>query len=980
MRNKIFYFLATMLLVNVLFAIPAKHSLLSITQQDKRHLDFYLYGDEKLSYAKTLDDYTLIVNNEGYYCYGVLDNNSNLISSNIIATNSEERTVEENNFLRTINKSLSFSQQQIDKQQNAFSTNKSSYPTTGNNNLLIILVSFPDRVCSATQSDFQAIASEHNYSLYGATGSVKDYYYDNSFGQLNLNPIVVGPFMLSHNMAYYGAPSATFSDIRPKEMVAEACHLADSIIDFSQFDMNHDSIIDAVHIIFAGQPQSSTGEVNAIWPHRWFITDTDTVSQRIFDGMKLKDYSCSAEKRGMIIDGIGTICHEFGHVLGLPDYYDTDYAGSGGNATALSYWSIMASGSYNNNGNTPPIFNTNERMRLHWMKVDTLNLANTYSLYPLIDSNKAYILTTDSTNEYFLLENRSKRSWDTYLPNSGMLIYHLKNLGDNCINCKPSFQRCDIVEADNDESNNSLNSDVFTYPTNNHYFTSYDTPNCHLWNGTIIDRPITRIAMDTNTGVVSFRYMIPDTLAIVKTLYGTTQLSSNSFKIKGLSIYDGIGQTLSKGFLVDVNSDFSSAIFYPKDNTIVDTFSTTLSSLNYGQMYYYKAVAINSNNDTVSGDYQTFQTSSGQPYIITNNITNIGLDTIDVTIRKITEGDFPVTEYGIVYDTLINPNINTNKVSFNGDFSTFTATIKNLKQSTLYYFRAYAKTSIGIKYGNTVSAKTKFHPIENDTIYTSDMKKCINETFDSIKASEVSGGLGNFHYLWQEKQIDSSWHNATNTNNLKDYYIGNLTQSTYFRRIAFSENIKDTTNVLFAKVNSSKGGNIFGRDSVMNNEYDTLTLKNNVGDILSWQKNYESSWIDITNSFDQDSIIYKLSNVDSLLIRAVVQNSYCPIVYSDTLKINVKQNVNLNDYIEELSNFYLNPVPANQYVFLNNPKRLNINYSVFNINGQLMTEKIKIIDEKIKINTSSFVQGNYTIKIFNNSTKKTSYLKFVIAR
>ena len=50
---------------------------------------------------------------------------------------------------------------------------------------------------------------------------------------------------------------------------------------------------------------------------------------------------------GNLID-IGVFCHEFGHVLGLPDLYDTDNSSEG-----LGQWCLMASGSWGGNGSSP---------------------------------------------------------------------------------------------------------------------------------------------------------------------------------------------------------------------------------------------------------------------------------------------------------------------------------------------------------------------------------------------------------------------------------------------------------------------------------------------------------------------------------------------------------------------------------------------------------------------------------------------------
>lgn len=87
-----------------------------------------------------------------------------------------------------------------------------------------------------------------------------------------------------------------------------------------------------IHVIYAGRGQHNGGGGNAIWAHSWTLPNTPS-----FDGVNVYRYSCSNELRTITsVDGIGTICHEMGHVLGLPDFYDTDYAGSGGQSVHLS--------------------------------------------------------------------------------------------------------------------------------------------------------------------------------------------------------------------------------------------------------------------------------------------------------------------------------------------------------------------------------------------------------------------------------------------------------------------------------------------------------------------------------------------------------------------------------------------------------------------------------------------------------------------
>ncbi|MBO6118707.1 MAG: M6 family metalloprotease domain-containing protein [Bacteroidales bacterium] len=974
--KRIFQILLTVVCVIVslsALADPATSKLLTKRQSDGRMLSFYLYGDERLSFAKTSDGYTLLAKQDGDFYYAKKDAAGNLVASSLLACDKEYRTNEEIQFLDKTGKDLQFSRQQILKTKDLIDPPKDGYPTTGQNPLLVILVDFPDREFTYTQQNFQDIMSLNGYSDNNATGSVKDYYYDNSFGQLELMPKVVGPVRMSHDMAYYGAKGVSFVDCNPKEMISEACKGVDDIIDFNDYDINQDGVIDAVHVIFAGQGESSTGETNAIWPHRWSIYDNDTV-EKYFDGVRLKDYSCSGEKSAYGgIDGIGTICHEFGHVLGLPDYYDADYGESGGNATALASWSIMASGSYNNAGNTPPIFNTNERMRMKWMSPDTLSVAGNYDLYPLIDSNKAYILTTGEDDDYYLIENRSLSSWDAYLPNKGMLIYHIKAGSDHCVNCDPKFQRCDIVEADNDDSQGSLASDVFTHESVNHYFTSYGQPYCFRWSdGAKIDKPITRIEMDS-LGVVHFRYMIPDTNAIVKTLNDYTKNSSVSFTLRGLSIYDGVEQNLTKGVLVSENNSFDNAVFIAAGSFDSDTFFCQVDNLEYSSTYYYKAAAISDKGDTVYGDYNSFQTSTGLPSVFAT-VKNTDIEQVTISLMKTAEGDKPIKQYGIVYNTEGKPDTNSQKVVFDGDFDNVLITVADLEQATKYYFRAFALTDIGIKYGSVISAVTGFVPVENNTLDYEIEPTCPFVLKTVLSTDDVTGGAGEFKYLWEQSNDNKNWEEAKGINTQRDYTVDSLAFTTYFRRIVFSRNIKDTSNTVTAPVNASVGGRIYGKDTVYTNTSDTLILRGFRGKILSWQQQISNDWVVIDGYSDTNRMPKEYTKEEIFTVRVEVKNSDCPSAYSDTLTVTVIDESGLN-YAENDRTVSVVPNPAKDFITVTCGGQVINTYAVYSSDGKMVMYANNLSAKELTLNTENLPDGHYFIKLNNRLTEEFIVVK-----
>jgi M6 family metalloprotease-like protein len=947
-------------------AVPADTTMKSITQSDKRLLNFYLIGDEKVNFARTLDGYTLLLNANGDYCYAYIDEKGDLLPSNYVAANQNLRTKSEKEFLQTINKGLLLSSQQIKMRKAPFTKIETNYPTVGENNLLIILVSFPDRLFTYTREDFDSLASQPGYNRNGATGSMKDYYYDVSFGQLNLIPTVVGPYVLSQPMAYYGATGTYFSDANPKEMIAEACALADNEIDFSQFDMNNDGIIDAVHVIFAGAGEASTGEGDAIWPHRWSIYPSDGFNIT-FDGVRLKDYSCSAEKMGNGMDGIGTVCHEFGHVLGLPDLYDTDYEGSGGQATAINTWSIMASGSYNNYSNTPASFTAYEKYRLNWLQLDTLEVAGEYVLPPLMDSNKAYIITSPYNDEFFVFENRQRTSWDTYIPNDGGLIYHVKQEGDYDINSDPNYQKYDIEEADRDASSNTLAADVFPSMFFNNFFTDYSAPNSILWNGESLNKPITRITRDTSDNCIRFRFMIPDSSAIIETMHAREMLSNVSYRVKAFEVYAGLYDYQFKGFALDTAQDFSSQQIFEANEFVGDTFKMVLDNLLYSQTYYYRAVYI-SENDTVYANAISFATPHGQPMLRTNSASNITLNSMSVGGTRLVEGDFPILEYGVCYSTEANPDTNANVISFEGDFTTFTTEITSLEQATEYYFRVYAKTILGIRYATQKSATTDFIPVENNVI-TGGATLCEGSDFGMILGSQPQAGQGNFTYQWQRKVSGQAWEDIEEAGNEKNYIVGPLNETTSFRRIVGSLAIRDESNVVEMKVLKSKGGKIEGKSEWISSEEDTLTLTSFKGEIVCWQEsNQDFSWHTIAQSEQDTNLLYNPSLLDTVYLRAVVQLNECPIAYSDTLKINVIQDVSLED-LQEGEMYFVYPNPSRGQSHLNNANQDQLNVKIFDSNGREIIE-FETSEQKINLPLATLSNGVYILRIENKTTQK----------
>ena len=296
----------------------------------------------------------------------------------------------------------------------------------GQKRFLVILVEFTNCQFSTSedpQAAFSALMNEPGYSVNGGTGSARDYYYDNSHGLFEPVFDVYGPVQMDTTYAYYGQNDKQGNDRRPEEAVIAGCQKLDGEIDFTRYDNDGDGKVDLVFMYYAGKGEADGGSTNTIWPHQWEIGEMGVV----LDGVLIDSYACTNEKvaSGQMC-GIGAACHEFAHAMGLPDFYDTDYAVNGQSA-GLFFFSTMDSGAYNNEGRTPPYFNIEERIMLGWLERDVLREfpeTGTYTL-PSVDENVAYMTYTDQPGEYFLYECRGSNGWDAGLGAHGMVVYHV---------------------------------------------------------------------------------------------------------------------------------------------------------------------------------------------------------------------------------------------------------------------------------------------------------------------------------------------------------------------------------------------------------------------------------------------------------------------------------------------------------------------------------------------------------------------------
>lgn len=499
MKKLLLSLVMTALLVpSTTFAIPAFPAKKTVRMADGRELELTLRGDEHMSFWETEEGKAMRLLPDGgarELTYFELEN--------MRAEGDDNR--QQSNTRRMVRR------QALGK----FSSLK------GKKRGVVILVNFLDNTFSVENPKalFNDFFNKRGYNDFGMSGSVSDYFLEQSYGQLELDFDVVGPYTLSQNMKYYGAHSKEESmdknDVNPQAMVREACQNAAKELDFTPYDWDDDGQVDQVFVIYAGYGENYGASDDTIWPHESSLFSPLTVN-----GKTITTYACSCELRGnegTQLAGIGTACHEFSHCLSLPDFYDVNYSGGVGMGT----WDPMDAGAYNNNSCTPSGFTAFEKWMVGWLEPTELTEETQVTgMKPLAEAPEAYILYNEANrDEYYLLENRQPTGFDAGLYGHGMLVVHVDYLASawisNNVNTSSSHQRMTIIPADGTylNSRTSLAGDPFPGLTGNTALTDITTPAATLYNANVsgeklMGKAIERIT-ESEDGLISFLALRP---------------------------------------------------------------------------------------------------------------------------------------------------------------------------------------------------------------------------------------------------------------------------------------------------------------------------------------------------------------------------------------------------------------------------------------------------------------------------------------
>ena len=547
--------LATLLLAvsMTVSAVPARRFWQTITQPDGSTKKVMLVGDEHFHYYIDEDKNAYTLDSAGYL------------------RNLPESKIEERQHAAVMRaKALA------PRRQQQFN------PLSGKRKTLIILVNFKDKTFDNTlnngnpKATFNAICNQKGYTNeWGAIGSVHEYFLDQSYNKFDLNFDVVGPVTVSRNYSYYGANGSNGDiDLKAGDMVREAVKLVKDSVNFKDYDWDGDGYAEQVICIYAGEGQATGGSANTIWPHQYYLSRTSGGAVKL-QGIYINNYLVLNElvnietqsyTGGAIprtyyetrLGGMGTLCHEFSHSLGLMDHYDSNKRGNCG----MGSWDLMDYGSYggpDDNGWVPTAMTAYERMFLGWLTPTELyNHRDSIENMPYLqDSPSAYIIyNKNHTDEYFMLENKGHERWDSYLPDEGLLVTHIDYKEsawyNNTVNAGRT-QRMTVVPADNDYTRtSSTDSDgqlgmTFPYGSQNYLDSTYFALNNRAEDGTYYLYCKVQGITVNNDGTINFGY-VPDPRYEVATGLNRVSVSGAAAEGKVSQTYNLSGQRVDSSY------------------------------------------------------------------------------------------------------------------------------------------------------------------------------------------------------------------------------------------------------------------------------------------------------------------------------------------------------------------------------------------------------------------------------------------------
>ena len=527
---------------------------------------------------------------------------------------------------------------------------------TGQIRALAVLVDFSDKVHTVQANYFGSLIFA---APVAGRGSVRDYYNEVTYGQVDivtLNMPAEQPNAAAGELGWQRAPQtyAYYTNNKYctdgpypnncRKLAEDVVDAVNSVVDFSQYDNNHDGTMEPIMIIHAGSGAEYTGSTADIWSHSWYL-----YNYRNYDGVTISRYVIMPEYWGTTPTTnmtIGVFAHEMGHGFwNLPDLYDRDSSSEG-----IGNWSLMAGGSWNGtNGSSPAWPDAWSRLNMGYTAATTVAADSPGQNIPQVNTGSSgtiFKLANGvlAAQEYFLVENRQKTAgtYDEYLPGAGLAIWHVDeakagNQNDQECRSEPNsacgsthyevaLEQADGLLGLENHVNRGDNGDIFPGSTAKRTWNNTSDPESGSWYS----------STPTNIGVVN----ISDAAA---TMTADLLISSGpplpTISISDVSVTEGNSGTAPATFNISLSAAASGSVsvnWMTANGTATAPadYAAGSGTVSFAAGESVKTVTVLVNGDTADEPNETFYVNLTSPSGGTLADSQ-GVGTIRTTIRRL---------------------------------------------------------------------------------------------------------------------------------------------------------------------------------------------------------------------------------------------------------------------------------------------------------------------------------------------------------
>ena len=742
----LFVILALVLMSAPAYSAPAYPGLIEDIQPDGSRVVLRVKGDEHFAWTEDADGYT-VVRHKGWYKYAKLNaTTGRLAPTQHVVGQADPRALGLQKRILPDPAIRALSRKNVPSRVSGDGASSSSLPQgatapTGTVKNLVVLIRFSDHVGRSlpSQADmdvlFNAVGGD---PALAPTGSIRDVYYENSYGQMVLDSDVQPWVTVSNTEAYYA--NGNSGDSTLWQALREALDILDASINFDDYDQDNDGYIDSIAFIHSGYGAEWGGtdaygapNTDRIWSHRWAIQP----SWQSNEGVRVFDYHISPGVWGISgseIGRIGVIAHETGHFFGLPDLYDTNSSGSG-----IGSWGLMAnSWDFNGTQRCPPHFSPWSKEFLGWTSPTTIAGPGQYTLNEATFNAEVYRVDQGfPSNEYLLIENRQNSGFDCTIPQGGLVIWHIDdNAGYNSEGYpgqagwpeNGNHYRVAVLQADGQyhlergnnrgdagDAHHGLGVDAIGPGPGGH-------PNTDAYQGgTIIQTGHTISNISASGPTMSF------CLNGCSGLAAPSGLSASAAGQSNINLGWNDNSSGENGFRVERSTDGSSFTLIATTGANVTAYGD--SGLSPGNTYFYRVLAFDLEGD--SGYSNVAQaTTDDVPPAAPSGMT---AQAVSESAIDLDWTDNAVNETGYIVDRSTDQSSWTRVANLGANATSFMSA--GLQASTQYFYRVAATNGAGSSGFATASATTDDPPPYVDRVAVS----------ESAGAGSVSGNYTDTH-------------------------------------------------------------------------------------------------------------------------------------------------------------------------------------------------------------------------------------------